>query len=345
MREKYSAGLTIAAVYIGAVMGAGFATGQELMSYFVRFGAWGLAGIATCGGLFAFIGFKVLYFMYIHRLESYREFLQCVMGKRFGAVTEMISFCFITALYSAMLSAAGALGNRLWNINGFWVSLVVMLLCTGLVAGGVRSFGTVNLVLCPLLTAGSVLVGLWLYFGSVEVFAPASRIDDNLLGSVVVYISYNMISCISVLCAVSKKIVCMRDALVGAVVGGLVTALIGVALALPVYKYFASVATEELPILALISDDHIVLQTGYAVLLGAAILTTAVGNCYSAVECLCSEGTVSRLLWGLVVGIAALIMAQMGFRNIVGRLYYVFGCLGIAELCCVVCLSLKKEKI
>ena len=44
MREKYFTGFSIAAVYIGAVMGAGFATGQELMQYFVRFGWAGLLG-------------------------------------------------------------------------------------------------------------------------------------------------------------------------------------------------------------------------------------------------------------------------------------------------------------
>jgi uncharacterized membrane protein YkvI len=56
MFRKYSAGLLVAAVYIGAVMGAGFATGQELMRYFVRFGVFGLLAIFVCGLIFALVG-------------------------------------------------------------------------------------------------------------------------------------------------------------------------------------------------------------------------------------------------------------------------------------------------
>lgn len=329
-------------MYIGAVMGAGFATGQELMRYFVRFGVRGLLAIFVCGLIFALVGFKVLYFMHLNELNGYREFLHCIMGKRFGMLAEIVSFCFIIALYSAMLAAVSALGNSLWDGSGVWLSVAAMLICTALVTGGVHSLGAVNLILGPLLVGGSIVTGLWLYFGSVEVFAPASGIDDNLFGSAVVYISYNMISCVGVLCAVSKKIDGLRDALVGAAVSGAVIGLAGLALALPVYKYFSSVSASELPILSLTANSNLFLHIGYVTVLAAAIFTTALGNCYCAVECLDAGNGLKRLFWSLVVGIAALAMARIGFQSIVERLYYVFGCLGIAEVCAIICLRLKR---
>lgn len=342
MFKKYKVGFSIAAVYIGAVMGAGFATGQELVQYFVRFGAAGLIGIIACGGVFALVGFKVLYFMHVRGLRDYREFLRCVMGSGLGAAAEAVSFCFIVALYSSMLAASGALAYQWLGINRLWGSVTMTIICSLLVIGGVKSLGFVNVLLCPLLIGGSALVGLWLYFGSVQVFAPAMRIDDNILGSAVIYVSYNVISSVSLLCAVSKQVRNLRDALIGGIVGGIIVGLIGLALALPLYKYFDLTANSELPVFSLISGGNGMLKTGYILLLIAAILTTALGNCYSAVECLCPTEKGERVMWVLLVGLASLLLSQMGFQNIVGRMYYVFGCLGVAELAVIVSLKLKK---
>ena len=343
MREKYFTGFSIAAVYIGAVMGAGFATGQELMQYFVRFGWAGLLGIGACGGIFALVGFKVLYFMHLHGLESYRDFLRCILGKRLGALMEAFGFCFSIALYSSMLAATGALFYQLWGINRLTGTLIMFVVCSILVGGGVKSLGAVNMLLCPLLIGGSALVGLWLYFGSVEVFAPDMGLDDNIFGSAIVYVSYNIISGTSLLCALSKQIRGIRDALIGGVAGGIIVGLIGLALALPLYKYLDITLNAELPMLKLMGGDMELIKTGYVILLLSAIVTTAMGNCYSAVDCLSPKNTKERYICTLLVGIAALLLAQIGFQNIVNRLYYFFGCIGLVELTVIINLRLKNK--
>lgn len=343
MFKKYKNGIFAAAVYIGAIMGAGFATGQELVKYFVHFGNIGLLAILCCGGIFALVGFKVLFFMHTKKLSSYREFLRCIMGKKLGYAAEIISFCFIIALYSSMLAASGALSNQWLGIDRIWGSVFMLLVCSFLVSRGIQSLGIVNLLLCPLLIGGSVIIGLWLYYGSISVFSPTVRLDDNILGSAVIYISYNVISCVSLLCAVSKQIESPADAITGGVLGGLAIGLIGLVLAMPLHKYFYIISASELPVLTLIPSENHLIKTSYIILLTAAILTTALGNCYSAVECLCPNNKKERSLWAMLVGIAALLLSLMGFQNIVGKLYYLFGCLGIAELAVIVNLKLRKD--
>jgi len=46
----------VAAVYIGTIVGAGFATGQEVLQFFNRFGIWGLGGLAVATILFIVSG-------------------------------------------------------------------------------------------------------------------------------------------------------------------------------------------------------------------------------------------------------------------------------------------------
>ena len=48
MSKKY---LSVAFAYVGVIVGAGLASGQDLLQYFLSFGAVGLIGIAALGVL------------------------------------------------------------------------------------------------------------------------------------------------------------------------------------------------------------------------------------------------------------------------------------------------------
>ena len=60
---------------IGAIIGAGFASGQEIYLFFYRFGTNGLIGIVLCNILMATIIYKTLNLTYSDNIETYKEFL------------------------------------------------------------------------------------------------------------------------------------------------------------------------------------------------------------------------------------------------------------------------------
>lgn len=339
MFEKYKTGFYIGGVYLAGIMGAGFATGQELLRYFVRFGIWGLWGIILCGFLFALVGFKVLYFMHIKGISDYREFLACLMGKKWAKAAEAVSFCFIIALYSSMLAATGSLAENWLGISRFWGICAMLMVCSALVIGGVKSLGTFSVLLCPLLIGGSIFLGLRLYFGDIQVFAPLHRPDDNILGSVLIYVSYNIISGVSLLCALSSQIRNIRDAVLGGALGGLAIGVVGFVLALPLHRFYEVISGAELPIFMLIKESGAILRGGYGILLLSAVLTTAASCCYSAVSLLKTDRMIERVMAVALVGGAAFLLSLMGFSHIVGRLYYVFGVIGLAELAVIVAIK------
>ena len=57
MSKKY---LSVAFAYVGVVIGAGLASGQDLLQYFLSFGAKGLIGIAALGVLNVVFGVVAL---------------------------------------------------------------------------------------------------------------------------------------------------------------------------------------------------------------------------------------------------------------------------------------------
>ena len=52
--------LKVAAAYIGTVVGAGFATGQEILQFFNRFGVMGLVGIVIATIMFVVFGYLIM---------------------------------------------------------------------------------------------------------------------------------------------------------------------------------------------------------------------------------------------------------------------------------------------
>lgn len=57
MSKKY---LSVAFAYVGVIVGAGLASGQDLLQYFLSFGATGLIGIAALGVLNIIFGVVAL---------------------------------------------------------------------------------------------------------------------------------------------------------------------------------------------------------------------------------------------------------------------------------------------
>ena len=72
MREIF----TIVLVIIGALIGAGFASGQEMYSFFYSYGVIGLIGIIITCILIAVSLYKSLKIIYKNKIDNYDEFLK-----------------------------------------------------------------------------------------------------------------------------------------------------------------------------------------------------------------------------------------------------------------------------
>ena len=67
---------TITLVIIGALIGAGFASGQEIYSFFYSYGIMGIIGIIVTCILISLIIYKTLWIICKNNIEDYNEFLK-----------------------------------------------------------------------------------------------------------------------------------------------------------------------------------------------------------------------------------------------------------------------------
>jgi uncharacterized membrane protein YkvI len=84
----------VISAYIGAVIGAGFASGQEIMQFFILHGNSGLIGAGMAAALFAYLGGLVMYLAITMHSGSYKKLFCYLLGKKAVVIwMSLISLC------------------------------------------------------------------------------------------------------------------------------------------------------------------------------------------------------------------------------------------------------------
>lgn len=217
----------VAAAYVAAVVGAGFATGQELAHFFARHGRWGLASAAIAGVLFALAGAAILRRSSLARHQHYGALLRDLCGPRLGRALDILSSCSLFIALATTLAAGGALAHVLLG-GPRWFGACAM--CAGLSAAARRGLKA-HVVASAVTVPAIVLVCLRAAVTSPRTPPP---FDPHLmsilasLASAVLYVSYNLIMGMASLCATSGAQP-VRDATRAGWVGGSVLGLLCVA--------------------------------------------------------------------------------------------------------------------
>ena len=113
--------IQIGAAYVGAIVGAGFASGQEIVQFFLVFGSQGLIGLMLLGLLFAAFGMAVLFLIEKNGIETYQEMMKLLFGKNLGLLFDVWITLFLltglcimlaggTTVFVEHLSLPGTLG-------------------------------------------------------------------------------------------------------------------------------------------------------------------------------------------------------------------------------------------
>jgi len=332
---KISNGIKIAAIYASVFLGAGFASGRELMVYFTGFGRIGLVGIVLAGVLFASVGVAVLTICRKKNVKNYNELMATLFGTRLGGIMEVLVVAFLFCLFVAMLAGAGATGREAFGFSfsagaAVIAGVVFLILCFGL--DGIIK---INLFLAPLMLLGGIFIGLFtLFAGTVPAFASFAGRGFGLVWilSAIVYASYNLVTGVPILAATSKMAVTKKDARLGGILGGGIITILGISMALPLFLYQANVINLEIPFLYIITRHGFGFRIFYLTVLISAILTTAACNAFAVNEWLKTRGYTNSIKTAAILCILAVALSHIGFSNIVAFVYPLFGFLGLFKI-------------
>lgn len=311
-----------ACAYVGTVVGAGFASGQELVQFFLILGPRALSAALLATGLFSTAGFVLRSLACRWETSSYKELARIILGP-----TERLADGVLTAfLFSSvvvMLAGAGAVTREHLGFSAWWGSGLAAGLTMLAVVARSRGVLYLNIILVPGLVV--CLAGIAAYNFHLGPPQPVPIRSPFLISHWVLnsflYVTYNMIQPAVLFATLPPQEGGKRGALVGGmVVGALLLLLVGALGGLPHEDLERTV-----PVLALVERLPSVWKTVYVWNLWVAMVTTAVTGTYALVERLlaarhfCPAGACA-----VVIG-PALPLSGLGFGRLVGCTYPLFG--------------------
>jgi len=335
MKKGNYNGIKIAAIYGSVFLGAGFASGQELLRYFVGFGRLGLLGIIIAGIVFALTGWAVLRICTRHSLTNYHGLMRHLFGTKLGGLMEGAVVAFLFCLFVAMLAGAGATGREAFNFPFTAGSVAVGVAVFFVLCFGLRGIINVNVFLAPFMLVGGIVIGLFTFFAySHPVFSMVYGRNFGLawLLAAFVYAAYNLVTGVPILAATAEIATEKRHAAIGGLLGGGVITLLGLCMALPLFLYHANVISLEIPFLYIVTQHGGGFRLFYLAVLITAIMTTAACNAFAVTQWLEAQGFASKVKVAAVLCVVGVVVSHIGFSNIVAYVYPVFGFLGIFKI-------------
>lgn len=295
-------------IYIGAVVGAGFASGQEIAVFF-GMDSGGFA-IPVAGFLFTLASYRVFCDINKLNITTYGEYLK-EKTYFFAPFFNIISALFCCASYGIMVCGVNTV---LQNYNIRFGGIIFASVCFIIFMFKLKGIEVVNIISTPLIIAGMLTVGV----RSVPVFA------DQALKTTY-YVSYNMLACLPVLCGLGGYIKNRKQAgFVSAVSGFILTLL------MLIVNIITPIDYSEMPML----QEAINVNMGslYSVVLVLAMLTTAVSNGFGFMQSV----KIKPVFSNIILLITALVMLSFGFAPLVEKVFVFFGVLSTALLFFVV---------
>ena len=348
MEKKGVSPVKIAAAYIGTVVGAGFATGQEIMQFFVAFGRRGLLGIALTTVMFIVFGIIIMELGRTLTAQSYLEVLRHAGGQRLGAVMDVLLAIFLFCSLTAMLAGTGALFRQQFGLTEILGNLIMIILTAATVLRGRDGvFNAISLVV-PLLLLSVIGISAYslvktppeLTGGAV---LQSSGMMKTWLWSAILYVSYNATTSISVLGPLGGAAAGRKAIIKGGILGGLGLGAVSAMIYLAISGNISNLRDLEVPMLYISGRISRAVQLGYAVVLIAEIYTTAVGSLYGLSARMVSINKSPTAGRAVIMGVAvvALLASLLGFTNIVKYLYPLVGYAGLFILISILYARLK----
>ena len=299
--------LAIAGAYAGTVIGAGFASGQEILQFFTAFGRAGLLGVAVAFVLFAAFGIRMLELGRRFDARSYRTVVRFAGGRWGGPVLDGVLTAFLLGTAVAMASGAGAVGVEQfgwprWVGSGLLTALTAATVLAGL-HGVVRSIGFV----APVLITSVLVMSVYALVTESGLGPALAWKGDPRLGAVPfwfiaapLYVAYNSVLAVPVLTPLGPAASSPAALRWGGLLGGLGLALGATAIHLAIAGHMPEAARWDIPLLQTARTFPSWVPVLYTVLLLAEVYTTAVATLFGFASRLGERG--ARWFGGAEIG-------------------------------------------
>lgn len=352
--QLLSSASLIAFTYVGTVVGAGFASGQEIMSFFTIYGTKSIWAILISFLLFIVIGSRIL----ILGMELDASSFGKLIEKIFGFLSPVVNLYLLFAMMvinTAMLAGAGAMFEEMGDISYIIGVMVTALVAITTIAFGIKGILSINKIIVIAILIFQVFVfAVTLFSGNTSPCKLSNNIESiqaqpfSFLFQGLTYGSFNLILSTGVLASLGNEFKDRRVLKLGGILGGCILGIMLLSIHYCLLMNMPGILDYEIPMIYIItqfekSDIAWLLQIIYALVLWGGIFTTLIGNLFSMTSFLQEKYRVNQLLSATIIICIGIILAPLGFSSIVNSLYPVLGVIGIIFIVAILFRSGRRK--
>ena len=338
---------SIALAYVGVMIGAGVSSGQDLLQYFVSFGAWGLIGVNVLGVLHVGFGRLMIALGCYYQSDDHSVVLAEISHPVIYRILDiaLIITCFIFGF--VMTAGAGANLNQQFGMP-FWVGAF---LCTALtIVVSFLDFKKIIGVFTPMILVMIAVIFMTNVLGRHWDFTEMNRISQTIQSpfpsvwmSVVNYFAVCVMSAIAMAFVMGGSIFKINEAEKSGAWGGFMVGVIFFITTLILFANSDKVVKSDVPMLAIAKEVNPIFATLYAFVIFGLIFNT-VFSLYYALGKRFAAGSEKRFKFFVTAfSLSGFLVSFMGFRQLVAVMYPIIGYMGLLMLVVLVVASYRKK--
>ena len=317
--------LKVTFAYLAAVIGAGFASGSEVVLYFIRYGKISIIGIALTAVGFGLVIYNVLVACLCNNINSFESLAKRFLTQKQASIINIIMVVFMVIMIGAMISAFSEMVWQLFEINKRISSVIFALVCAYVIVLPGESIikwgGYIGLFIVVFICLSCVYM---INFRTVKVFSPMTSMSL----SAGVYTAYNAFAVLPVVCKASECMKTKKECRQAGMLSALFSFLSLLLIWSLIMIYYGKIDLGAMPMLTLAARQGTWFKNLYAVIVIAAVLSSAVANSYGIYLKL--DKTLKTSYKKIILSILpGWLVASMSFTYIVDKLYRIIGFISI----------------
>lgn len=328
--------IVLAGAFVSFILGAGTATGQEILQFFVSFGYYGIGAIIIAAVLHMWFGAYAMDVGLRLKVDDSKAVFIYFCGKYLGTFLYWFSQLFILVVFVVMISGAGATVSEhfgLGVVTGRAI-MAILVLITALLR--LETIIKILGIAGPIIVIFAVIVGAGNFDSAGFSHAGEMIIGLNLSTATTywwqagfVYSSFVLLVALPFLANLAKDETRRRNVIIGGSLGGLIM-LIGVfAIYIGILSNIEKLHTKDIPTLFLASQISPALALFFSIILLIAIYTTAVGMLWTVSIQFSKADTKKYRIITIALTILGFFGGLLPFAKIINLVYPVVGYIGL----------------
>ncbi len=341
---------------IGALIGAGFASGKEIYTFFFQYGIYGIVGIFLTSILFGLIIYKVLVITLKNNIKNYKGFLELTLNfknksrnKKIIVINALFNI-LIVITFIIMIAGFGAYLEQEFRINKEIGSFILAITTFFILIKDVDKIIKISKYVVPTLIFLILVIIIFIYngYGAVGVENMIDEYNGNnilnyfeIIKSSIIYVSYNLVLNIPVLISVKKLLKNKKQIKKIVIILAIVINLLLLSIFFILSNVDNNIEYLEMPAVYFISQISNTFKYVYGIVIIFSIITTTIALGNSFLENISKKGESNPHIV-LILCIISFVLSRFGFSALLNLIYPIIGYIGIIQIFKIVTFKVEK---